>query len=555
MFSKKREILIVFGIVLLFLALRLPGVSNLYHQDEYKWPIIVNPSLTEPGGIPHPPVGEFIYRDLGVMVGYDNFRIIPLIFSFLNIVLLLYLVKMVGDKRSALWTVFFFAISFYSVLASLMIDTDGAIMPFFLLVSLVSYYKLRLNNFVFEKRSLGWLVLLAVALILGFLTKASFAVGMLAVALDFAFERKIFTDKKKLLKYFIYASIGTVLLVLLLFVAKFVFPYFRLDWTIKYWSHFVKFDNRGWLQTMIQFVKSVMYLSPLLMVSILFLDRQMISRYRPFLLFMAIGLFFYLVAFDFSTGALDRYFQFLVLPLVVLVGAVFAKYFNGGSNRLRRVDIMSISLISLAIFSLQFINHFVPPLYPKTEWFERIIGFQWNFVFPFTGGSGPTGFYVSFVFIALIWICSIIFTLSSLKREDTKRRALFCILILGILYNGVFVEEHILGKINGSSYQLFAGTKAYIEKNEEIKKVVVYNDIGGYEIQKIGKYARRLYAAPQFEDDYRKFFKDFSGHVLYIDIPKIGENNFYSDYLKSCKNVYEKKDKYITASVLECLKP
>ena len=59
----KKEYIILLGIVVLFLVLRIPGLDNLYHQDEYKWPIIVNPALTEPGGIPHPPVGEFIYRE------------------------------------------------------------------------------------------------------------------------------------------------------------------------------------------------------------------------------------------------------------------------------------------------------------------------------------------------------------------------------------------------------------------------------------------------------------------------------------------------------------
>ena len=173
-------------------------------------------------------------------------------------------------------------------------------------------------------------------------------------------------------------------------------------------------------------------------------------------------------------------------------------------------------------------------------------------MFPFTGGSGPTGFYVSFAFIALIWVCSVIFGFSAFREAKYKKQALFTILILGLSYNAVFIEEYLFGKINGSPYGLFVETKEFIKNNDSIKSVVVYNDIGGYDIQQLGKYKRRLYAAPQFENDYRKFFENFSGHVLYIDIPRIGDNNFYANYLLNCKNIYQKTDKYITAQILKC---
>ncbi len=556
----KKDILIGLGVLVLFFVLRVDGIDNLYHQDEYKWPIIVNPALTEPGGIPHPPVGEFIYRELGALVGYDNFRIIPLAFSFLNMVLLFYLAKMVGDKKSALWSVFFFAVSFYSVLASLMVDTDGAIMPTFFLIMCIGHFKLRAKGFELSK-NWAWFVILVVGAVAGFFVKASFVIAIAALALDFAFEKNVFSDRRKILKYFAYALSGAVFLGLLLLLAKLLFPFFKLEASLKYWEHFVRFGGRGWLQTMIQLAKSIMYLSPLLVLPILFLQREMISRYRPFILFIIVGLFFYLVAFDFSSGALDRYFQFLILPLVVLVGALFAQTSppapllvkeGGKKTEFSWGEVVIPVIFAIVIFSLQFFNHFVPPHYPKTEWLERALSLKWNFLFPFTGGSGPTGFYVSFAFIATIWICSLVFAFWAMRKAEFKRGSLVSILVLGLLYNGVFIEEYLWGKINGSPYRLFASSEAYIAEHEEIEKVVVYNDIGGYEIQKTGKYARRLYATPQFESTYRDFFKDFSGHILYIDIPRIDENNFYSKYLSSCKNIYEKNDRYITTKIFKC---
>jgi hypothetical protein len=179
---------------------------------------------------------------------------------------------------------------------------------------------------------------------------------------------------------------------------------------------------------------------------------------------------------------------------------------------------------------------------------------KWNFLFPFTGGSGPTGFYVSFLFVKLIWICSFVFTIASFWIEDVRKKALFCVLILGILYNGVFIEEYLFGRINGSPYRLFQNAKEMIRKDGGIKQVVVYNDIGGFEIKQIGKYARRMYAAPQFEQTYIDYFKTFSGHILYIDIPPISDNNFYSNYISSCRQIYKETDKYITAKIFDCKK-
>lgn len=534
---QKKEIIILGAIFALFVALHLPGLSLPYHQDEYKWPIIVNPELTEPGGIPHPPVGEAIYRHFGKIVGYDNFRIIPFVFGILNFFLLFYLVRNIFRVKTALWSVFLFFTSFYSLLATLMVDTDGAVMPFFFLILSIAYFELKKRNF----QSLIWIALLLLGAVGGFLVKASFIIAIGAFVLDFVIEKGVFSDKKKFLKYLFYCIGFGVVLISALLLSKLIFPSFNLQSSVQYWEHFAKLSDRGWLQTFIQFSKIILYTSPLLILPAFLSTREIWQKTRPFFLFIFIGLFFYLFAFDFSIGALDRYFQFLIIPLCIISGAVFAS--APLLRKERGWGEVVLLLLSFLIFLLQFLPHFVPPLYPKTEWLSRVIQLKWNFLFPFTGGSGPTGFYISFLFMALIWLICLVYL---------KKKAILPILILGILYNGVFIEEYLFGKINGSPYPLFTEAKEFIIENKEIKKVVVYNDIGGYEIRQIGKYQRRLYAAPQFEATYKDFFNNFSGHILYIDIPRIGDNNFYSNYLNSCKNIYEQKDKYITAKILKC---
>ena len=543
-------------IFLVFILIRFFGINLPLHQDEYKWPMITNPLTTPPGGIPHPPLSEFIYRNAGRIIGFDNFRLVPLFFSVLNIFLIFYLLKLIEGPRTGIIVISLFALSFYSVLASLMVDVDGAIMPFFFLLMFWGYYKLRDQGYALERKNLIWLFLVVIGALGGFFIKLSGILPFFAIVFDFLIERQVFKDRKRLLKYFIYIFFILCLFAVLLVLSKFIFPYFRLDWAFKYWEHFFKLSGRGWLQTFIQFIKSIFYLSPLLILPIIFITKDIWVRLRPFFLFIIIGLIFYLFAFDFSTGALDRYFQFLIIPLCVITGTVLGSYIYNLAQLFRENKIFFlVSFIVLAvIFSLQFINHYVPPLYPKTEWINRVLSLRWNFLFPFTGGSGPLGFYISFLFMALIWIVLGVFALISFFKKEFRQRVVFLILIFGLLYNGVFIEEYLFGNINGSAPKLVKDVVEFIRENKNIRSIIVYNDNGGWNVRQTGKYQRRMYAVPQFENEYEKILNSFSGYILVVDIPQIASGSFYKKYLDSCVIIYDKQDKKISAKVYDCQK-
>jgi hypothetical protein len=69
-----------------------------------------------------------------------------------------------------------------------------------------------------------------------------------------------------------------------------------------------------------------------------FFPKEIFKKTRPLFLFIFIGLFFYLFVFDFSIGALDRYFQFLVIPLCVISGAVFARMWSDKNDNLKKIN-------------------------------------------------------------------------------------------------------------------------------------------------------------------------------------------------------------------------
>ncbi|MCX6703323.1 MAG: hypothetical protein NTV02_01370 [Candidatus Zambryskibacteria bacterium] len=539
-----------------FLTLRLPGLDIPYHQDEYKWPLYANPAVFAPGSVPHPPLTELIYRVGGHAIGYDNFRMIPLGFSVLNFLLVAYAGYLMFGKRGSLWISGLFTFSFYGLLASLTVDVDGAVMVFFFLSALVCYLNFKSKEYRVSKSTIFWLLGFIISIALGFLIKLSFIIPIGVFATDFFLEKGYFKNKKKILLSLGYSVVGLLSLGLLVYLSQFLFPFFRLGWSIGYWDTFIKFSHRGWFQTGIQFAKALMYLSPFLVLVPLLSTKELYKQNRIFWLFIGYGLVFYLFLFDFSIGALDRYFAFLVVPLCFIVGSVFAKESESSDGRvaIQKRDTVFILLLSSIIFGSQFLAHSVPPQHPKAEWINAITSMHWNFLFPFTGGSGPTGFYMSFFLIGITWVISFLFVLFVRTKPRFKKVILFFLLVLGILYNGVFIEEYVYGRINGSPYGLFANAKNFIIENKDITQVVVYNDIGGYEIRETGKYARRMYATPQFSAEYEKYFSTFSGHVLYIDIPRIGKDTMYMNYFNTCQVIYSDTDKNVHATIYDCRK-
>src|SRR5579872_1056452 len=314
MISRKREITIILSVFVFFLALHFAGLHISYHQDEYKWVGYAHLDLKVLGAVPHPPLTEFIYTKFGRLVGDNNFRVIPFVFGSVDLILVYILARILFDRRTALWTIFLFTFSYYSLLASLMVDTDGTIIPFFFLIMTIAYCKLRAKNFEFRG---NWFYIIAfiVGAVGGFFIKVSGVLPIAALALDFAIEKGIFKDIKKVVRYVLFGLLSLLVLGALLYFSKFVFSYFSLGVSMKYWEHFANsssFLNRGWLQTFIEFGKSILYTSPLLIVPALFIDKEIWKKTRPLFLFLCIDTIFYLFVFDFSLGALDRYFQFFV---------------------------------------------------------------------------------------------------------------------------------------------------------------------------------------------------------------------------------------------------
>lgn len=550
-FLRAHEVVLLIILSVLFVAIRLPGTALPLHQDEYKWPMIVNPANHSETSIPHPPLSQFIYRTAGFIVGFNvNFRFVPLFFGTLNLLLLYYFVRMIYGRRTAVFAVGIWIVSYFSVLASLMVDTDGEIMPFFFLLALIGYYKAMRTT---GNTRLRWLGLLVVAAALGFLVKVSFMLAIGAIVADFLWSKRHLMSRADLLRYLGYGVGGLVGLVALLLITRLIFPFFDLKQSVTYWEHFAA-GNRNWFQTAIQCFKAFLYSSPLLVIVPLWGIgiRQAYSKSRPFIFFLIFAFIFYIVLFDFSLGALDRYLQLVILPLSVLSAVTLAAVFDSPNRRFREFIILG-SICAIALVLLQSLPHSVPSLHPKAAWIGRIVSLKWNFLYPFSGGSGPLGFYISFLFMGATWIVSVVVCGIALIRPTFRQLGLAFLLPIALVYNIVFTEEYLSGYWNGSAPRLLTHAVQFIAADPDIKMVTSYNDNGGDEIRAIGKYRKRLYTDPQFDINEKiKTLNEYKEHYFVLDVPRVDPASVYQRYFDSCAVVYRETDRAMSATIYDC---
>lgn len=548
-FFINKEWLLLLMFVVVFVLVRLPGVDSPLHQDEYKWPMIVNPSYASDTEIPHPPLSQFIYRMAGEVVGYDvDFRFVPLFFGILNLFLLSYFLRTFFGRREAIIGGLIWIFSYFSVLASLMVDTDGQIMPFFFLLALIGYYKSGLSS---GREKIFWFGLLFISLLVGFFVKLSFVLVICAFVVNFFWERKSNITKKDLFKYASYVLVGALFLALLLVISQYVFSFFDLEKSFTYWKHFLITD-RGWMQTAIQCIKAVFYASPFLVLVPLFKPKLVFEKARIFVFFLLFAFVFYVVLFDFSIGALDRYLQLMILPLTIMSSIIISSINFRAEKRTKEFLLLGV-IFALVLFLLQSIPHSVYALHPKAEWISRVVSLRWNFLYPFSGGSGPLGFYISFLFIGLSWVVSLGVLALSYIKYNLKNVLIVFLIPIGLVYNLAFTLEYLFGYQNGSAPKLLNNVVEFIKNEDNIKMVTVYNDNGGNEIRSIGKYRKRLYTDPAFGlEEKIATLNTYKEHYLEIDVPKIDPNSVYRKYLDSCEVIYKETDKSISATVYDC---
>lgn len=549
--NKKQNLYILLVVfTILFLFLRLPGIDLPFHQDEWK-NVSASQNIESAGQFfAHPPLMQILFVISNTILGNDNMRLFPLFFSILTGLLLFFIIRKRNNQKTAFLSLFFFGICFYSIWSSLMTDVDGGVLPLLFLLAVYCY-----DNFLEKKdnkkEKIFWLILFAIVLIVGLLTKLSFIIVIGVFYLDYFLKSFRSFDWKSYAKIVCSFLVFIGLYVALLYLIQVIYPAFSIDFMLQHANSYGE-GGRNWMQILIQLAKAIFYLSPLLVFPVLLSSKKDLQKNSVFYIYLILGIIFYIIIFDFSRGALDKYLMYAIVPLVVITASIFSENIDNGIFKNKKTIVGGV-FISLFLLSLNFLPQHLYALYPKSEWFLRVLHGQFNSLTPFNGGSGPLGFYVSFLFIAFSFIVTLILIAFIKRKQEWKSYLLFFILAIGICYNLVFAEELLWGKINGNTTYVLRSAISFIENNNSIKKVMTYNDIGAQYLDMMGKYGGRIYAVPEYEANYRKKFASFDGYYLIVDVPHIYEKSFYGKFFAGCSILYERQSRNINGRIYDCL--
>ncbi len=532
-------------LVLLFIATRFLGLDQLYHQDEYRWISQVNTAEFGEVDSPHPPVMQNLLSLGGKLIGYDNLRVVPFIFGILNLILI-YAISLkitsstgswqAGNKKIAYIASGLYIVSIYSLIASLMIDIDGTVMPFFVLSAY--YFYLR----AFKDGQSKFILPLVLVTLVGFFTKLSYVLFAGALAVEYLWT---LYDKGKLK----YKTKRTVFLLGMsgIFVVVFYVLYGKADPRFaEYVTGFKYFNfaSRAYFELFLRMFKFFIWLSPLLFLPMVYglFRKDFFTKYRLWYVYSLFNFLFYLVIFDFARLPIERYFLFIITPAVIISGHVIYSLLPGLNKK--RFFLSILGFVVLLAFTL-LITYDIVPLNPKEAYVNKVKNLDLNFLIPMTGGSGPIGFYVSAQFVLWVWIAGFLWLLF-----NKKKWAACLFIIFGVGYNILLSGENLTGVSYGSVNNITKKSVEYVINNQEIDGVITYYDAGVYYLKIADKYIGRFYTAPS--RDYSQRLTTHRGHYMIVDFPAIDKNSLYWKLISRCELDKKFTDKHVDSYIFDC---
>ena len=524
-------------LVLLFVFTRFFGLDQLYHQDEYRWVSQVYTAEFGKVDSPHPPVMQTLFSVGGKLFGYDNLRVVPFFFGVLNLLLVFAVsLKLTGNKKIAYVASGLYTINIYNLIASLMIDIDGALMPFLVLLAYYFYLK------AFKDGNKNFILPLILVMLIGLFTKLSYILFVGALAIEYLW---VLYDKGKfkyqLKRTALFFGISGVLVVALYLLYGKIDPRF-LEYSINF--KYLNFGSRAYLDLGLRLFKFFIWFSPLLFLPMVYglFKKEIFTKFRIWYIYSLFNFLFYLVIFDFARLPIERYFMFIIIPSVLISGYVVYPFLS----RLNKKDlILSLASFLVILVWTALAVHEVVPLNPKEAYINKVKDLDFNFLVPLTGGSGPIGFYGSAMFLLWAWLVCFIGLLL-----NKKRLAVSLFLVFGIGYNILLSTENLTGAMYGSVDSITKKSVAYVVDNQEINSVVTYYDAGVYYLKMADKYTGRFYTAPS--RDYSQRLKTHRGHYMIVDFPAVDKNSLYWELISKCELDKKFTDKYVDSYIFDC---
>lgn len=428
------------------------NLSEQYFASKFD----ANPSISH-----HPPFSMALWAVSAFIFGKTSFafRIVPLIFGLLSIFLVYLLAKHLYGEKAGLFSAALAAISFYSILSSLLVDVHGAIQMTMFLASVYFFLKHETSK---ETKHLIYSAVFA-----GLATLNSYtSIFLFAIITIYSLikSRKMETFVK-LLKFGAIAVATYSIFPILAFI-------FNRDVFLR------TLITAGALAANINprfLVFLGIWVGPLLLglAALCLLKR----RKEDLIFFIWIIVAATFCVFSSPNASLDRYFAVAVPAFIILAGR-FLSEANLKDRHIYTGGIIFLLFYSLLLFlnlkNVSYLGH------DLNNYIHLASSFKWNFFFPITGPVGPV-FGVVFSSIAYSLIISVIYIVLSaafitIKRVRLFRWALTIFIAVSLAFNVLLVEEYLIHAAHPDYNNAYSEAVNYYKANENVLPDKVYTN-------------------------------------------------------------------------------
>jgi len=518
--NNKQKLLLVF---VLFLLTKVFFLDNFLWYDEAGWgaDLFDFTGLSHtPTNIPHMPLAMIFFKLSTLIFGYSNFalRLVPLIFGIGIFFLVYSLGKRIYNKETGLLGCLLLAISFWPTVAFTTIDMDGAVLSFFILLSIYFFVRKQF-------------ILAGICLSLCTITRI-ISGGMILFIIFVYYLVLVYLERARLKDYFkeFMLVVGgfIVTVIPLLFILYFFNPSF-------YGSFYLKpielitgiFSSSGstWgtLALALLSLSVLLWATPLLIFPLLFRRFEK----KDLLFYLLIIIPFVVFVFSGKGGDPSRYTSIVIPYLAIICGNWIYSV---------RKDIISslFWIVSVATLLGFFVYNYLVPFAPPLNYIDFLhsLGERFFSVLFIFGGSTANPFYISFFLIFTVFLVSF---LLFLFKTISFKHVVTLFLAIALAFNVFLVVEYNFAltqpDIKGIGKEMIEKIGFYLEEQPEIAV-----DYANYE-------ALEYYFGYAESDffiitPFNLFFRSYDAEEASEEIEQgiTGRYVFFIDYLKTPRN-------------------
>lgn len=444
--SPKIYHILLLSTIILAIIIRLFGITQPFNEDELHWAYSTEVRDWFGTVMRNSPLSIYVMNAFTAIFGVNpiTLRLPFIIVGILTILMTAKLALEQHGKRTSILAAFFLAIHPLHILASLQATYEGSFLAFFFITTLffLSRYQRRYSAI--------YLYFAGIAFGLSMLTKTAALLLIPPIAFFFLYtvHQRLFLALKQTSLIFL---IG-----LALFILGFAIPSILIQSPafVNVITQLLSQKDLPRINSffiLFQYAYALLWLGPLfLFLPFYSIFKQHTDRLHAVSIIYVI--LFYFIAIRESSPPLERYWMILLPSFAIMSARTTLSILKPTFLNLYAI------LTSLALtFSFLFITHLMPakmiPFYPKINYLSALFSFDWNFLVPITGSSGPLGFYLHFLPFTIIFIIEavlfLIICFVSTKNKTRFPSILFTLLLGMSLGYALFFDQEYLFSATG----------------------------------------------------------------------------------------------------------